>query len=78
MKKVIDTGKIKQDISGCGLSKKNTHPCFIIIVTQNPRIEGFTNQRNVLPKKFISIYSNWISFIKINELRIITKDISKK
>ena len=35
----LDTGEIKQDIPGCGTIKKNIHPDFIIVATQNPKIE---------------------------------------
>lgn len=39
METALDTGEIKQDIPGCGTIKKNIHPDFIIVATQNPKIE---------------------------------------
>ncbi len=40
METALDTGKIEQDIPGCGKIKVKCHPDFILVATQNP----FTNQ----------------------------------
>ena len=48
METALDTGEIEQDIPGCGKIKVKCHPDFILIATQNPKIEGFTNQRDEL------------------------------
>ena len=55
------------------------HPDFIIVATQNPKMEGFTNQRDELPQKFLSRFTaiEFPSF-KIEELRIIAQGIQKK
>lgn len=34
--------------------KKKINPYFILVASQNPKIEGFTNQRDELSQKFIS------------------------
>jgi midasin (ATPase involved in ribosome maturation) len=60
------------------LSKK-INPNFILVATKNPKIEGFTNQRDELSQKFISRYTvvEFPSF-EINELREIAKRIAEK
>lgn len=79
METALDTGEIKQDIPGCGTIKKKMNKDFIIVATQNPKIEGFTNQRDELSEKFISRFTvvEFPSF-EINELRTIAKGIAKK
>jgi nitric oxide reductase NorQ protein len=79
METALDTGEIKQDIPGCGTIKKKINPDFILVATQNPKIEGFTNQRDELSQKFISRYTvvEFPSF-EINELREIAKRIAEK
>jgi len=51
METALDTGEIKQDIPGCGTIKVSKNDDFIIVATQNPKIEGFTNQRDELSQK---------------------------
>ena len=55
------------------------HPDFIIITTQNPKLEGFMNKRDELSQKFISRFTvvEFPSF-QIDELRIIAKGITEK
>ena len=79
METSLDTGEIKQEIPGCGTIKKKIHPDFIIVARQNPKIKGFTNQRDELSKKFISRFTvvEFPSF-EINELRVIVKGIAEK
>lgn len=79
METALDTGEIKQDIPGCGTIKKKINPDFILVATQNPKIEGFTNQRDELSQKFISRFTvvEFPSF-EINELREIAKGIAEK
>ena len=79
METALDTGEIKQDIPGCGTIKKTMHPDFIIVATQNPKIEGFTNQRDELSQKFLSRFTV-VEFpaFEIEELRNIAKGIAKK
>lgn len=59
--------------------KKKINPDFILVATQNPKIEGFTNQRDELSQKFISRFTvvEFPSF-EINELREIAKGIAEK
>ena len=77
METALDTGEIKQDIPGCGTIKKYIHNDFILVATQNPKIEGFTNQRDELSQKFLSRFTvvEFPSF-KIEELRISAKGIA--
>ena len=51
METALDTGEIKQNIPGCGTIKKKIYNDFIIVATQNPKTEGFTNQRDELSQK---------------------------
>jgi MoxR-like ATPase len=55
------------------------HKDFIIVATQNPKMEGFTNQRDELSQKFLSRFTvvEFPSF-EIEELRIIAKGIEAK
>lgn len=53
----LDTWEIKLDIPGYVTIKKNINPDFIIVVTQNPKLEGFTNQRDELSQKFLSKFT---------------------
>ena len=62
METALDTGKIEQDIPGYGKINVKIHPDFILVATQNPKIEGFTNQRDELSQKFISRFTVVISF----------------
>ena len=60
METSLDTGEIKQDIPGCGTIKEKMHPDFIIVATQktqNPKMEGFTSQRDELSQKFLSRFT---------------------
>ena len=79
METALDTGEIKQDIPGCGTIKVSKSDDFIIVATQNPKIEGFTNQRDELSQKFLSRFTvvEFPSF-EIEELRIIAKGIAQK
>ena len=79
METSLDTGEIKQDIPGCGTIKETMHPDFIIVATQNPKNEGFTNQRDELSQKFLSRFTV-VEFpaFEIDELRIIAKGIAEK
>ena len=79
METSLDTGEIKQDIPGCGTIKEKMHPDFIIVATQNPKMEGFTNQRDELSQKFLSRFTA-VEFpvFKIDELRIRAQGIAKK
>jgi len=79
METSLDTGEIKQDIPGCGTIKEIMHEDFIIVATQNPKTEGFINQRDELSQKFLSRFTvvDFPSF-EINELRIIAKGIAEK
>lgn len=79
METSLDTGKIKQDILGCDIIKEKMHPDFIFVATQNPKMEWFTNQRDVLSQKFLSRFTAVeFPFFKIGELRIIAQGIAKK
>ena len=51
METALDTGEIKQNIPGCGTIKKKIYNDLIIVATQNPKTEGFTNQRDELSQK---------------------------
>ena len=79
MEASLDTGIIKQDIPGYGQIEKKMHPDFIIVATQNPKIEGFTNQRDELSEKFLSRFTV-IEFpaFEFTELREIGKGIANK
>ena len=79
METSLDTGIIKQDIPGIGQIEKIMHPDFILVATQNPKIEGFTNQRNELSQKFLSRFTV-VEFpaFKFEELREIAKGIIYK
>ena len=79
METALDTGEIKQDIPGCGTIKKTIKKDFILVATQNPKIEGFTNQRDELSQKFLSRFTvvEFPSF-EIDELRIIAEGIADK
>jgi midasin (ATPase involved in ribosome maturation) len=79
METALDTGEIKQDIPGCGTIKEKMHENFIIVATQNPKIDGFSNQRDELSQKFISRFTvvEFPSF-EIEELRNIAKGIAEK
>lgn len=79
METSLDTGEIKQDIPGCGTIKEKMHPDFIIVATQNPKMEEFTNQRDELSQKFLSRFiAVEFPIFKIDELRIIVQGIAKK
>ena len=75
----LDTGEIKQYIPRCGIVKAKMHPNFIILATQNPKIDGFINQRGELSQKFLSRFTV-VEFpaFEIDELRIIAKGIAEK
>ena len=79
METSMDTGEIKQDIPGCGTIIKKMSPDFIIVATQNPKTEGFSNQRDELSQKFISRFTV-VEFpaFDITELRTIAKGIAEK
>ena len=79
METALDTGEIKQDIPECGTIKVNIHPNFIIVATQNPKSEGFANQRDELSATFIYRFTvlEFPSF-EIDELRIIANGIANK
>ena len=79
METSLDTGEIKQDIPGCGTIKEKMHLDFIIVATQNPKMEEFTNQRDELSQKFLSRFiAVEFPIFKIDELRIIVQGIAKK
>ena len=52
---------------------------FILVATQNPKMEGFTNQRDELSQKFLSRFTV-IEFpaFKFEELKEIAEGIAKK
>ena len=79
METALDTGEIKQDVRACGQIIKKMHPDFIIVATQNPKIEGFTNQRDEISQKFISRFTV-VEFpaFEIDELKNIAKGIALK
>ena len=79
MESALDTGEIIQDIPGCGTIKKVMNKDFILVATQNPKIEGFSNQREELSQKFLSRFTvvEFPSF-DIEELRNIAIEIAKK
>ena len=79
METSLDTGEINQDVPRYGIIKAKMHPDFIIVATQNPKIEGFTNQRGELSQKFLSRFTV-VEFptVEIDELRIIAKGIAEK
>ena len=79
METALDTGEIKQDIPGCGTIIKTMNKDFILVATQNPKMEGFTNQRDELSQKFLSRFTV-VEFpaFEIEELRDIAKGIAKK
>ena len=79
METSLDTGEIKQDIPRCGIIKEKMHTDFILVATQNPKMEGFKNWRDELLQKFLSRFTavEFPSF-KIEELRIIAQGIQKK
>lgn len=79
METALDTGEIEQDVRGCGKIVKKIHPDFIIVATQNPKTEGFTNQRDEISQKFISRFTV-VEFpaFEIDELRNIAKGIAEK
>ena len=79
METALDTGEIKQDIPGCGTIIKSMNKDFILVATQNPKMEGFTNQRDELSQKFLSRFTV-VEFpaFEIEELREIAKGIAKK
>ena len=79
METALDTGEIKQDIPGCGTIKKTMNKDFILVATQNPRMEGFSNQRDELSQKFLSRFTV-VEFpaFEIEELRTIAKGIAEK
>ena len=79
MEAALDTREIIQDIPGCGRIKKIMNKNFILVATQNPRIEGFTNQREELSQKFLSRFT-LVEFppFEIEELRIIARGIAEK
>ena len=57
METSLDIVEIKQDIPGCCRNKIKMHKDFIIMATQNPKNEKFTNLRDELSKKFISRFT---------------------
>ena len=79
METALDTGEIRQDIPGYGTVSIKKNNNFIIVATQNPKIEGFINQRDELSQKFISRF-NVVEFppFEIDELKIIAKGIAEK
>ena len=79
METALDTGEIKQDIPGCGTIKKIMNKDFILVATQNPKMEGFSNQRDELSQKFLSRFTV-VEFpaFEIEELRTIAKGIAEK
>ena len=79
METALDTGEIKQDVRGCGTIIKKMHPDFTIVAAQNPKMEGFINQRDEISQKFISRFTV-VEFpaFEIDELKNITKGIAEK
>ena len=79
METALDTGEIQQEFPGCGTIKKKMNKDFILVATQNPKIEGFTNQRDELSQKFLSRFTV-LEFptLEFEELRDIAKGIAKK
>ena len=79
METALDTGEIQQEIPGCGTIKKKMNKDFILVATQNPKIEGFTNQRDELSQKFLSRFTVLeLPNLEFEELRDIAKGIAKK
>lgn len=79
METALDTGEIKQDIPGCGTIKKNIHPDFIIVATQNPKIERiYKPKRWIISKIYFKIYSSWISIIWNKWIKDYCQRYSKK
>ena len=79
MEAALDTGEIRQEIAGYGAINFKKHPDFRLVATQNPKSEGFTNQRDNLSEKLISRFTV-MEFppFKIEELKIIAEGIANK